>query len=68
MTLIWGCINAYEEVTHTSWLLQLNITELNNMIRLWMTGIEERTGLLPHPRLNKIIIALPQQSVVILQP
>jgi hypothetical protein len=47
VTLIWGCINAYEEVTHTSWLLQLNITELNNMIGLWMTGLEERTGLLP---------------------
>jgi len=46
--------------THNSWPLQLNVTELNDMIRLWMTGIEERTGLLPHPPLNKAV-SLSQQ-------
>jgi len=66
VALILRCINAYEEVTQTSWLLELNVTELNDMIRLWMTGIEERTGLLPHPRMNKVI-SLSRQSVVILR-
>jgi hypothetical protein len=60
-------INAYEEATRTSLLMQLNVLELKNRMRLWIIGTEERTGLMPLPRLSKIIKFLSLQSTFILE-